>query len=428
MGSGLRQRSSSRAAWTAVDQALSSASNFGVAFVAARLLDPREFGAFGVGFAVYLIALGVSRSVATDPLVLRFSATYDPKAERAALGTALGVGLGAALAVATAATAVAGPLGQALLAFATVLPALLLQDAVRFAAFARGEPRWAAASDGAWVLTEAAALWAVRSAPMDARLGLVVLAWGGSAAMGVVMPLLVWRVRPSLASAARWLRTNAVLARRFAGEFAVTVGAGQLAVFSVAPLAGVAQAGALRAGQVLLGPLNVLFMACTQYAVPEGVRLRRRDPRALRPAAFVLGALLVGAAVLVGAAWAVAPEGLGRAVLGPAWKLGRSVVVPMSLAMAGSGAATVAYAGLRVVEATDRSLRVRAAVAPAIVTAGTIGAAVGGVRGAVSLMAAAQAAAAVLAWRAFLAAWRRDLVAAGAPQARAAAVAPVTSR
>lgn len=403
-----------RAAWTAVDQALSSASNFGMAFLAARLLDAEGFGVFGIAFAVFLLALGVSRSVATDPLVVRFSAERDERAERSALGAAAGAGTAAGVLVVAAAALVGPSLRGPLVALAVVLPGLLVQDAVRFAAFARGDPRWAALSDGVWVLAEVGGALAVRSAARpEARAALLVLAWGLAAAAGAAAVLVWWRVRPALGDAGWWVRSNAGLAGRFTGEFAVTVGAGQLAVFFVAAFAGVSDAGSFRAGQVLLGPLNVVFMAASQFAVPEGVRLRRRDLPALRRGAVALAGLLAGSAVAGGAVWAAAPAGLGRALLAGAWDQGRAVVVPLSLAMAGSGVASVAYWGLRVLDAADRSLRVRVVVAPLIVGAGAAGAALAGARGAIGAMAAAQAVAAALAWRAFLGTWGDEAVRAG---------------
>lgn len=395
----------SRAAWTAVDQGLSSASNFGIAFAAARLLDAEGFGAFGVAFAVYLIALGVARSVSTDPLMLRFAAAPSRTAERAALGTAVVVGLTGSAAIGLAAAFVGPSLRGALAALAVVLPGLLLQDAVRFAAFTRGRPQWASLSDGVWVAAEAVGMAALWASGRGGHASLVVLVWGVAAGVAVVPVLAAWRSAPAPQRARSWVAAHGVLARRFTAEFAITEGAAQLAVFFVAAFAGVADAGAFRAGQVLLGPLNVVLMATIEFAVPEGVRLRH-DHSGLRRAAVGLATLLVGAAVAVGLAWMAVPAAVGEALLGAAWPLGRSVVVPLALAMAGRGAASVACAGLRVLEATDRSVRVRAAVAPMIVAGGAVGAAMTGARGAATLMTVAQAAGAAVAWRAFLRVWR----------------------
>lgn len=404
-----------RAVWTAVDQALSSASNFVVAVLAARLLDRSGFGAFGVAFAVYLLALGVSRSVATDPLLVCHSSRPDPGADRAALGTAVVVGVMAGATVGAAGAALHGDLRGALWALAVCLPGLLLQDATRFVAFARGDPRWAAASDGAWVALEVAGMAAVASAAgPGGRAGLVVGAWGAAGAAAALVPLVAWRTAPALGRARSWVSTHGVLARRFAGEFAVTTGSGQVAVFAVAGLSSVAEAGAFRAGQVLLGPVNVAFMAAGQFAVPEGVRLRERDPAALVQGGVGLAGLMAIVAVGAGAAWSLVPARVGEALLGDAWGLGRSVVVPLAVAMAASGVASVAYWGLRVVDAADRSLRVRTIVVPLLVGAGAAGAAVSGARGAVVGMACAHAVAAVLAWRAFRGAWRADLARGGA--------------
>src|SRR6188472_939917 len=66
--------SSSRLTGALADQMLSSATNFALGFVIARTLGPVDFGAFNLAFAAYLIALGSSRSMNTDPLMIRYSA------------------------------------------------------------------------------------------------------------------------------------------------------------------------------------------------------------------------------------------------------------------------------------------------------------------------------------------------------------------
>jgi hypothetical protein len=49
------------AGWGVADQALSSLTNFVVGIYIARSLDTKEFGAFSLAFATYVIALNASR-------------------------------------------------------------------------------------------------------------------------------------------------------------------------------------------------------------------------------------------------------------------------------------------------------------------------------------------------------------------------------
>lgn len=85
-----------RLSWGLGDQAVSSLTNFVVGMVVARSLGATEFGVFSLAWVTYGVALNVSRGLATDPLVVRFSGV-DDKPWRAAVsratGTATAVGL-----------------------------------------------------------------------------------------------------------------------------------------------------------------------------------------------------------------------------------------------------------------------------------------------------------------------------------------------
>src|SRR3954467_2589038 len=100
MGRGRRQ-----IAWGLLDQGLSSATNFGGSVLAARVLSTEDFGAFAVVFSLYLVALGLSRSWTSEPLIVRFAAETDAEqhvATRQAATTSISAGLvaGSFLAVA----------------------------------------------------------------------------------------------------------------------------------------------------------------------------------------------------------------------------------------------------------------------------------------------------------------------------------------
>jgi O-antigen/teichoic acid export membrane protein len=56
--------------WGVIDQGCSSAVNFGLTVVAARLLGPEGVGAVCIGFTVYLVALGLLSALVGDPLVV----------------------------------------------------------------------------------------------------------------------------------------------------------------------------------------------------------------------------------------------------------------------------------------------------------------------------------------------------------------------
>ncbi|HEV2085227.1 MAG TPA: hypothetical protein VGR09_09095, partial [Gemmatimonadales bacterium] len=122
--------------WGVADQAFSSLTNFMVGIMVARSLGPVQFGAFGIAFATYGLALGLSSSLAAQPLLVRFSATPDHvwrPAAASATGTALSMGALVGVICLVVSLVVPGPLSGAYLALGLTLPGLLLQDSWRLA-------------------------------------------------------------------------------------------------------------------------------------------------------------------------------------------------------------------------------------------------------------------------------------------------------
>jgi len=230
---------------------------------------------------------------------------------------------------------------------------------------------------------------------------LLVLAWGLPALGGALLSVVLLGVRPDPRRARSWWRVQRDLAPRFLGEFAASGGAGQLAQYLVGAIAGLAAAGALRAGQVLLGPLNVLFMGTALVAVPEAVGLARRSTGRLLRFSIMLSSTLTAAALGWGAVVVFLPSAVGESLLGDSWRAAASVAPMMALTMAGSGAITGAFVGLRALAAAGRSLRVRVAFAPVILAAAAVGAYSDGARGAAIGLAATMWLAVTFWWYAY---------------------------
>src|SRR5205823_5484531 len=81
----------------------------------------------------------------------------------------------------------------------------------------------------------------------------------------------------------------------YLGEFATTNGVGQLLIYVITATIGLTAIAAIRASQILFGPLNVLLNGATLAAVPEGVRLLRRDARKLRSFSLLISVCLSAA-------------------------------------------------------------------------------------------------------------------------------------
>ena len=131
-----------RLAWGVVDQGMSSLTNFLIVATVAHLLGAAQLGAYSIALVTYAVALNASRGLATDPLMVRHvgeSGQVWRDTARRCTGTALAVGLASGAVVTGAALLLPEPTRGAILALGLTLPALLLQDSVRFVFFVAGQ-------------------------------------------------------------------------------------------------------------------------------------------------------------------------------------------------------------------------------------------------------------------------------------------------
>ena len=373
-----------RLGWGVADQAMSSLTNFGVSLFVARSLGIQEFGAFSLAFATYLIVLAASRGVATDALAVRYSGediVSWRQAVAGATGTAIAAGLIAGAGCAVVGLLLSGSTGAALLGLGLTLPGLLLQDSWRFAFFAGGKGTQAFVNDLVWALMLVPTMLAM-VVTGHSTVGWFMLAWGGSASLAAAYGLMQARLIPRVTQAVHWLRENRDLAPRYLGESLSLSGAGQVRLYGLAAIAGLAAAGSLRAAELLLGPINTIIMGIAMMAVPEAARMLRRSTRRLQPFCMLLSCLGAGGALTWGMMMMLLPDSLGQQILHSAWYAASALLVPVTLAVAGFGLSIGAWAGVRALGAASRSLRAQG-IGSVVYLAGALGgAAVGGAAGA----------------------------------------------
>jgi O-antigen/teichoic acid export membrane protein len=377
-------RTGARVSWGVSDQALSSLTNFLLGIVVARSASATAFGAFGLGYSIFIFAVGVSRSLTSDPLLVRHSgADLEPwrSATSAATGLGLVLGLIGGVASLSVGLIIGGPTGVMFAALGVALPGLLLQDGWRFGFVANGRSHLAFANDLMFLLLMIPA-FAMLIGTSNASVGKLVLAWGGAATVAAVIASISERIPPGVGSTASWLRREGDLAYRYVAEFIAGNGSFQLTLFIVVVLAGLEAVGSLRAGFILFGPVLVIFASALLILVPEGVRILQRGKSLLRRSTLVVAAGLALISVLWGAAIALLPEDLGEALLGSSWSGARALVLPLTVMFAASGAETAFIVGLRSLAAARQSLLARLIEAALTVIGGTIGAALAGTKGA----------------------------------------------
>ncbi len=348
-GSGLL-RLLSKASWNLVDQVLSAGTNFALSLVVARAVDARAFGAFAVAFLVFTVAVGVERALVGQPMSIRFSSAHEGNVDEAlsaGAATVLAVSVVGGAGAALVGVLLGGVLGPTLIAVGLCLPGLALQDACRMFYFARAKAKQAALNDALWGVLQFGSIGLLLLAGRD-EVWVLISAWGASALVCSILALSRLGVRPKLSGVPQWVHQQRDLAGYLLAEYLLGAGAVQGGVLGVGALVGVGDVGALRAAQVLLGPLGVIASAAFTFLLPE-ISKRSQLPAATRlRVAVAVSAVMVGLSVVYLGPLVLLPDAWGTTLLGDTWVGARSVLLPIGLASvasaAGLGPAIVIYA------------------------------------------------------------------------------------
>ena len=396
-------RGLSRAGWGLADQALSSLTNFALGVFVARTVGIEEFGAFSLVFAAYLLVMSVCRAYPMEPLQIRYSGTPDDvirAAARRAVGSVFAIGVASSVVVLPIALVLGGRLGGTLLALALTMPGLLVQDAWRSVFFAWHRGRSAFVNDLLWAIAMAAGLvWLASTG--DGTSVTATLVWGTSATIAAVAGMWQARVIPDPSRVLDWWREHIDLGPRFIAEALSRLAGGQLAVYGIGAAAGLAALGSLRAAQLVVGPVQILFLGIGLIAVPEGVRALARSRDRLVWLAIVMSVGLSLAGLAWGMIALLLPADIGSLILGNAWGPAQEVLVPVIVGQLGTLAASGAAMGLRTLAAARRSLRANLIVSSLIVALGIGGAIALGTLGAAWGLAVASLLGTVVWWKAF---------------------------
>ncbi|MGH3614019.1 MAG: hypothetical protein ACRDRK_15795 [Pseudonocardia sp.] len=318
--------------WTVGDQFLFALSSLVVTLAVARGGGAEALGRFSVAFAAYLIVLGFSRALVSEPLL---AIPRDEDRTGEAESTTLTMLFAAA--GATVVGVVGLLLGRVeLLVVAAALPAALIQDVLRYHAFHRGQPARAALLDGGWLLASVIT-WPIVTAAGSTTVALACWAAGAVLSIG-----LGWRaLRPRLCGlgvAFAWWRAKArSLANPLLLDGIAYVMSVQGVVFIVASMAGDDQLGVLRAGQVYFAPLTLLLVAVGVLAVPQLAQRAHLHTGVVAARLAVAAALVM--AILSAAILAAAPL-LHSLLYGDSILVPNVLLVPLAVMVIITGAST----------------------------------------------------------------------------------------
>lgn len=384
-----------------------SVSNAAVSFYVARELGATQFGAFSLAYVTYSFALTGSRGLATDSLLVRYSGVHLVTWRRAVAqctGTALVTGLLTGACALVAAAVLGGAPRLAFLALGLVLPGLLLQDSWRYSFFALGRGHQAFINDTIWTLTLVPPLLFLRITHHNTVFWFII-AWGAAAMVAACAGPLQARVIPRPPNVWAWVSQHRDLAFRYLAENTSNSGSGQLRIYGVGALAGLAAVGYVQAAGLLMGPFLVIFLGISLVTVPEATRILRHSPQHLRLYCVLVGTGMAVLALAWGGALLIAlPRGLGGLLLGQQlWRPASRLVVPYTISVMGACVIAGATAGLHALGAARRSLRAMLISSAVFLGCGLAGAYVDGATGTVRGAAVATWVGALVWW------WQLDV-------------------
>jgi O-antigen/teichoic acid export membrane protein len=308
-----------QAGWSIASQVINSGGNLVLAILVARSTDAHGFGAWSLCFVGYAILIGAVRAALFTPMLLQASAQRRDSVVSGTHVSAVGA-IGLAILPFGVAGSLLAPYDMhgTIMALSLLTPALLIQDALRFTAFARGRAGNAVTLDAIWLLAQVSMTVVLVEISPQPSAAMLTGAWGIGAAVSGVSGLVQLKVRPAVRDAVTFFSRSRAAFSLLLGEYGVTTGISQSVPFLVTWAAGLQAVAGLRGGQIMFGPVNVIV----QGLMPTATLRASSRAAGLKPSfAFVLAwsAAVSGVSIATGGTLLVVPQSWGVTVLGDTW-------------------------------------------------------------------------------------------------------------
>ncbi|MBY6349123.1 hypothetical protein [Rhodococcoides corynebacterioides] len=383
--------------WGVLDQGLYSFNALVLAIAVGREASPTAFGAYGVAFTVFTLAITASRAMLVMPFMMEKSRVSNRSVDTAGvLGLTVAVSglFGSTLFV--AALFFNGSLRPALATMAISGAFVIFQDVLRYVTLSAYSMRRVCTIDSTWlslnVLLQLALLL------LDTRsVGMHIGAWGVSVlASFAVVPKRVWQI-PSRTIVCRYFRQNFSHARNLVIEAVGTSGSQYVATLGLSIYMGLTFAGEVRAAQVLLGPLVVASQGLLMAALPSVLRANGTRKQVLTNSAR-FSVLLFCFAIFYFAVLVAFPDALGAALFGGTWTIAQNLLLPLAISQALGAFALGATLAFRAFDITAATMELRLWLFPLAPSLGLAGAILGSNLGAAIGLAAASLIASIGLW------------------------------
>ncbi|WP_315914128.1 hypothetical protein [Arthrobacter sp. lap29] len=333
---------------SALDQAVSSVTNFGSTLAAAILLSASEFGQFAIAYIVFVILIGVFQSFVGQELVIakgEFQVLRKSSARAVKFATIMAVPVAVSLLVIV--KYFFPSIFLSLLPFAVALPFLVGQEVMRFACAVQQRMRIALLLDSIWLFFAVLFLMGISIIVPSGEMKAwnVAVAWASAGCISFFVGTFYVPLKSSIVGTFRYYFTRDYVGHRFLLEFVAMRGASQSLGLAIGGLSGPSAAGSYRGAATLSGPLTVLLGTVSSFGAPllNQVDVKRRTSWLIR-----LSLLLAISAGFWTLALAFIPDGIGRLVLGETWDGARSVLIPIALQTVALGISMPFFMGLRV--------------------------------------------------------------------------------
>ncbi len=366
-------------------QGVSSASNLMLAFVVARGSTIAEYGTWAIAYAIYVLALGLSRATCSTPLLIEASGQPTPRtARRASVSSAVWFGMLVAVVGAVITVLFAGQQSFIVLSIVAFLPALLGHDALRYIYLQSGRADGALLMDALW-LALALGGWAAVSVvgpPFEGEAVVSCAVWAGAGTVAFLVALGHQQLAPSLAWAVAHWRASRSASTRLGVESSLNTGLAGFLPMGLAALGGASVAGGVRAGQTMSGGISIFVLGLTPVMTVEARRRLVEQTRLMR--VYAGWAAVVGSVSCVYAlGLLLIPDSLGVHLLGrDVWEAFQVVLIPTAVQLVLRGVYTGAPITLRAAHELDRAMRLSMLNAPVMLVAPLLGAWHGGLIGA----------------------------------------------